>query len=72
MSSMAYRFFQLIFDSCWQLLTTWKLPGINLTPAQCLMFILFLDLSFDLVFALLSQSVLNDYYRVSKSREGKQ
>lgn len=70
MSDMALQFFQLIFNSCWYLITAWKLPGLNLTPAQCLMFILFLGLVFDLVFALLSSSAISDSYR--NSREGKQ
>lgn len=49
---------KLILDSIWRLATSWKLPGISVTPASAIMFVLILATIWDLLSAVLNTSIL--------------
>lgn len=58
MSRPVIELMRCIIDNMWLLATGWKLPGINITPAQGIMFILLFQLVLRFVFSLLNFSTM--------------
>lgn len=58
MTETALKLTKCILTQMWAFATSWKLPGINLTPAQCIMFILMFGTVLRFAFSLLNFSVM--------------
>lgn len=69
MSSDTILAFKAIIDSAWLLATGWKLPGVNMTPAQLGMFMLVLPLIVWFVRNILTVSISNAGFLDSNKKD---